>query len=121
MLSRRYIDTYTHGGRIGVMIELECETTVPLKSADFVVLVHDLAMQIAAQNPADISTLFHQSSIRNPDETVCDLLEHAEQKYSEKIKIIRFVRWSIDDPDPVDEDRTDPPPKRPASMMRVVK
>lgn len=118
MPSRRYIDTYVHLGRIGVMIEIACETAMPLKSTEFATLAHDLAMQIAAGNPADIPSLIHQKSIRSSDKSVCALLESAEQYFSEKIQIIRFIRWSIDDPEPV-EDK--PPPKRPANVMRVVK
>ncbi|MCF7811220.1 elongation factor Ts [bacterium] len=46
------IETYIHpGGRLGVMIEVLCETDFVARSEDFQTLVHDLAMQIAAASP----------------------------------------------------------------------
>jgi elongation factor Ts len=46
------VESYIHfGGRIGAMVELNCETDFVAKTADFKSLVHDLAMQIAAMNP----------------------------------------------------------------------
>jgi elongation factor Ts len=46
------IGTYLHfGGKIGVMIELNCETDFVAKTEDFVQLAKDLAMHIAAANP----------------------------------------------------------------------
>lgn len=44
--------SYIHpGGRIGVLIEINCETDFVAKNSDFGVLAKDLAMQIAATNP----------------------------------------------------------------------
>lgn len=46
------IDAYIHpGGRIGVLIEVQCETDFVARSDDFRCLVRDLAMQVAATNP----------------------------------------------------------------------
>ena len=48
--------TYIHtGGKIGVMIELNCETDFVAKTAEFKALGHDLAMQIAWSDPLHIS------------------------------------------------------------------
>jgi elongation factor Ts len=47
------IDTYIHaGGRIGVLIEVNCETDFVAKTPEFRGLVKDLAMQVAAASPA---------------------------------------------------------------------
>ncbi len=47
------IGSYIHaGGRIGVLIEVSCETDFVAKTADFQELVKDLAMQVAAASPA---------------------------------------------------------------------
>jgi elongation factor Ts len=44
--------SYIHpGGRIGVLLEINCETDFVAKNSDFGVLAKDLAMQIAATNP----------------------------------------------------------------------
>lgn len=46
------IEAYIHpGGRIGVLIEVQCETDFVARSDDFRRLVRDLAMQVAATNP----------------------------------------------------------------------
>ena len=46
------VETYVHGGgRIGVMVEINCETDFVAKTDDFKSLAHDIALQIAAKNP----------------------------------------------------------------------
>ena len=45
------IESYVHGGRIGVLIELNCETDFVARTDDFKNLAHDLALQIAAMSP----------------------------------------------------------------------
>jgi len=45
------IGTYVHNGKIGVMIELNCETDFVARNPDFQALAKDLAMHIAASEP----------------------------------------------------------------------
>ncbi len=50
------VEAYIHaGGRIGSMVELNCETDFVAKTPQFKSLAHDIAMQIAAMNPQFIS------------------------------------------------------------------
>jgi elongation factor Ts len=50
------VEAYIHaGGRIGAMVELNCETDFVAKTPGFKQLAHDIAMQIAAMNPLYIS------------------------------------------------------------------
>lgn len=50
------VDSYIHmGGRIGVLLEVNCETDFVAKTDDFKQLVHDIAMHIAASNPTYVS------------------------------------------------------------------
>jgi elongation factor Ts len=50
------VGSYLHaGGRIGVMIEVNCETDFVAKNEDFHVLVRDLAMHVAASSPRFVS------------------------------------------------------------------
>ncbi len=50
------VETYLHaGGRIGVLVEVNCETDFVAKTSEFRGLAHDLAMQIAAANPPFLS------------------------------------------------------------------
>jgi elongation factor Ts len=51
--SEGLIGTYLHaGGRIGVLVEVNCETDFVAKTSEFQALVKDLAMQVAAASPA---------------------------------------------------------------------
>ena len=45
------IGSYIHSGRIGVMVEVNCETDFVAKSEDFVNFVKDVAMHVAAADP----------------------------------------------------------------------
>lgn len=72
------IDTYVHDGRIGVVLELNCETEFVAKLDEFKVLAHQVAMQIAAMDPAyatqdDIPT-------EDLDRVKAELLESEELK-----------------------------------------
>lgn len=54
--SEGLVTAYIHGGgRIGVLLELNCETDFVAKNEDFKQLAHDLAMQVAAANPEYVS------------------------------------------------------------------
>jgi len=45
------IDSYVHSGRIGVVVEINCETDFVARLDDFKKVAHEIAMQIAAMNP----------------------------------------------------------------------
>lgn len=50
------VDAYIHpGGRIGVLLEVNCETDFVARNEDFKNFVHDVAMQIAAASPLYVS------------------------------------------------------------------
>ena len=49
------IESYIHDNRIGVLIELNCETDFVARTDDFKNLAHDVAMQVAAMSPKYIS------------------------------------------------------------------
>jgi elongation factor Ts len=50
------VETYVHaGGKIGVMVEVNCETDFVARTPDFRELAHDLALQIAASKPQFVS------------------------------------------------------------------
>ena len=50
--SEGLVGSYVHGGKIGVLIEVNCETDFVAKTPQFQELVKDLAMQVAAASPA---------------------------------------------------------------------
>ena len=49
------IESYVHSGRIGVVVEVNCETDFVARLADFKTLAHEVAMQIAAMSPRYVS------------------------------------------------------------------
>jgi elongation factor Ts len=54
--SQGVVGSYIHqGGRVGVLVEVACETDFVARTDDFQAMVHNIAMHIAASNPASIS------------------------------------------------------------------
>jgi len=49
------VDSYVHSGRIGVVVEVNCETDFVARTDDFKTLVHDVAMHISATSPEYIT------------------------------------------------------------------
>lgn len=49
------IESYVHSSRIGVIVEVNCETDFVARLGDFKTLAHEIAMQIAAMNPKYVS------------------------------------------------------------------
>ena len=45
------IESYVHGDRIGVLVELNCETDFVARTDDFRTLAHEIALQVAAMRP----------------------------------------------------------------------
>ncbi|MGA2260434.1 MAG: translation elongation factor Ts [Acidobacteriota bacterium] len=45
------IGCYVHNGKIGVMVEVNCESDFVARNADFQTLIHDIAMQVVASDP----------------------------------------------------------------------
>jgi elongation factor Ts len=103
--SQGVIDSYVHAGRIGAMIELNCETDFVARTDDFKTLAREIAMQVAATNPSRISSqesstdgdvpLLDQPYIRDPSKTVQNLLTEAIAKLRENIVVRRFARFEL--------------------------
>lgn len=53
--SEGLVDAYIHGGRIGVLVEVNSETDFVAKTKEFQEFVRDIAMQVAATNPVYVS------------------------------------------------------------------
>ncbi|MCL5677599.1 MAG: translation elongation factor Ts [Firmicutes bacterium] len=68
--SEGIVDSYIHGGgRVGVLVEVNCETDFVARNEDFRAFVHDVALQIAALKPQYVSK----------DEVPAEMLEHERQ------------------------------------------
>lgn len=90
------ITAYIHANqKIGVLLELRCETDFVARNEQFQTLAKELAMQIAAMNPKTKEDLLKQGYIRELDETVEDLLKSYVAKLGENITIRQFIRFEI--------------------------
>ena len=135
------IGSYVHtNGKIGVLVEVQCETDFVSRNEAFQQLARDLAMQIAAANPlaidetgiaADVvdreravyleqvktegkpanihekivegklkkfyaeNTLLQQPFVKNPDQTIQQLITEVSGKTGENIVVRRFARYVL--------------------------
>lgn len=90
------IEAYVHNnGRIGVILELNCETDFVARNEQFKELAHDLAMHIAAVDSKNVEDLLTQPFIKDEQKTVQELITDSIAKLGENIKIGKFVRLEI--------------------------
>ncbi len=135
------VGSYIHaGGKIGVIVELNCETDFVARTPEFKELAHDLAMHIAAADPRflqkeDVSgealakereviraqaatsgkppavmerivqgrlgkfyeeaCLYEQHFVRDPAQTIGELIRSKVAKFGENINVSRFSRFKI--------------------------
>ena len=83
------IESYVHlGGKIAVMIELNCETDFVAKSDDFISLARDIAMHIAASNPMAIKREDLNAAALEEEREVYQSQAEAEGKPAEIIEKI---------------------------------
>jgi len=110
-VSQGIIEAYIHaGGRIGAIVELNCETDFVARTDEFKELAHNLALQIVALAPQYISSeeilegadvepqeacLLLQPYIKAPEMTIRDLITEMIARVGENIKVNRFARFEI--------------------------
>ena len=135
------VQSYIHmGGKIGVLVEINCETDFVSRSEQFVELCKNISLHIAAANPQYVTVaevpaealehekeilraqalnegkkpeiiekmvegrikkfykdvvLMEQDYVKNPDQTITQLINEAILTIGEKITIRRFVRYQM--------------------------
>lgn len=90
------VESYVHqNGRIGVLVELLCETDFVARTMEFKHLAHEIAMQVASMNPKDTDTLKNQEYIRDGSKKIEDLIKETIAKLGENIVIKRFERFEV--------------------------
>lgn len=90
------IDSYIHaGGKVGVLLEILCETDFVARTDDFKNLSHEICLQIASMNPKDTKVLLAQEYIRDPSLTIEKLVKQVIGKLGENITIARFIRFQL--------------------------
>lgn len=109
------VESYVHGeGRIGVLVEVNCETDFVARTEEFRTLARDLALQVAAMNPAavapedldggegeeapadrDRAALLTQAFVKDPARTVRQRIEETIASTGENIRVARFARFEL--------------------------
>lgn len=89
------VDIYSHGGKVGVLAELLCETDFVARTDEFKNLAHELSLQIASMNPSSVEQLLSQEYIRDNSLTVEQLIKSVIGKLGENIQVGRFERIAL--------------------------
>ncbi len=99
-----------HDGRLGALVELNCQSDFVARTDDFRQLAQDIALQVAGANPRYISPddapdgldgdpkqlcLLLQPFIRDESLTIQDLITDTIRKTGENIRVRRFVRFDL--------------------------
>jgi elongation factor Ts len=70
------IEAYVHGGRIGVLVEVNCETDFVARTDDFKTFTRDVAMHVAALNPEYL----------NPEAVPAEVVAKEREIYANEVK-----------------------------------
>ena len=89
------VDVYSHGGKVGVLVEVLCETDFVARTGDFKNLAHELSLQIASMNPSSVDDLLSQEYIRDNSLTIEQLIKSVIGKVGENIQVGRFERIAL--------------------------
>lgn len=93
--SQGLIEVYAHGGKLGVMVEVNCETDFVARNDVFKTFTHDVALHIAALRPDTVETLLDQEFVKDPSKKISELLHEVISKTGEKVEIKRFVIYGL--------------------------
>lgn len=92
--SNGLIESYIHTNKkLGVLLELACETDFVAKSKDFQNLAHELCLQIAAVE--EETPFLSQSWIKDESKTIKQLIDECIAKLGENITVKRFTRYEL--------------------------
>lgn len=112
------IEAYVHtGNKIGVLLEVDCESDFVARNSEFIQFTKDISMQIAASSPTYIkredvpksvieeekqkedfykaNCLLEQPFVKDPSISVKDYLGSLVVKVAENIVIRRFIRYKV--------------------------
>jgi len=114
------VEAYVHQGRLGALVELNCETDFVARTEEFKTLARDIAMHVAVMEARYLSAehvpaeelqghaegksrddffashvLLHQAHIRNADKSINDMIEEHIAKLGENIVLRRYARFQL--------------------------
>ncbi len=103
--SNGVVEMYSHGGgRVGVMVEVNCETDFVARSEKFRALAHEIALQIAASSPKYVkaeeipdSEIEHEKDIARarakeegkPDNVLAKIVDGRVEKFKDEVCLLR--------------------------------
>jgi len=109
------IEAYVHSGRIGVLVELNCETDFVARTAEFKTLAHDLALQVAAMSPKWVASedvpadeisrkreellaaaKTDEKNSRKPEEVLAKIIDGQMKKYFDELVLMEQAYWKDD-------------------------
>lgn len=86
------IFSYTHKGRIGVMVKLSADTDFALNSAEGTKLGLDTCLQATAYTTTDPQSLLNYDYVREPSKRLQDVYNETNEQMKENIELIEIVR-----------------------------
>jgi elongation factor Ts len=90
------IASYIHsGGRIGALVELASETDFVSRGDEFQKLAQEIAMQVAAMDPASVEELLEQPYIRDASKKIRDLVTAVATSTKENVHVRRIQRFAL--------------------------
>ena len=90
------VDAYIHSNnRMGVLVEVFCETDFVARNPAFKEFAHDISLHIAAMDPEGLDALLIQPFVKNESKTVGVVLNEIIGKFGENIKIGRFIKFEV--------------------------
>ena len=90
------VASYIHsGGRIGALVELASETDFVSRGEDFQKLAQEIAMQVAAMDPASVEELLEQPYIRDASKKIKDLITAVATSTKENVHVRRIQRFAL--------------------------
>ena len=109
--SEGLVESYIHAdGRLGALVEVNCETDFVARTETFKTLAHDIAMHVVAMDPQGLApedvpedavgspeeqALMTQPFFRDPARTVSDLIQEAMSQTGENVRVSRFARFEL--------------------------
>jgi len=89
------ITSYIHNDRIGVLLDIRCETDFVARTDDFRELARNVAMHIAAMNSTNIEVLFTEPFIKDQSLSIENLIKGVIAKVGENIRIEKFCYYAL--------------------------
>ncbi len=90
------VEAYVHSnGRRGALVELKSETDFVARNPEFRRLAKEIAMHVAAMEPASVDDLLAQAYIRDQSKTIKDLVTALAAKTGEHVKVGRFAHFKL--------------------------